>query len=187
MTGAFSPNVRQGAEGIMGTDGPAAQNNIAGSSSSAISASTVPSTTLSPMPTSSGLNSSAKTGIGLGVSLGIIILAFAAFLGYRYGKRGTGKAMAPTVEAQSHATSDLSDAPVSQKQGWRGLWTSWEVNEMEGSERHREELKGSAVHRTKFDVPPYNEELQGSAVERQKLPLPPYSEELEGSPGIRKH
>ncbi|KAK3167513.1 hypothetical protein OEA41_010640 [Lepraria neglecta] len=136
MTGTFPPKIRQGAEIITGTDGPAAQNNIAGSSSSATSASTVPSTTLSPTPTSSppptpaqkssGLSSSAKIGIGLGVPLGIIILAFAAFLGYRYGKRGTGKAMAPTVEAQSHATSCLRDAPVSQKQGWRGLWTSRE-------------------------------------------------------------
>ena len=95
--------------------------------------------------------------------------------------------MAPTVEAQSHATSGLRDAPVSQKQGWRGLWTSREVSEMEGSERLREEVQGSAVHKQKFDVPPYNEELQGSAVERQKLPLPPHSEELEGSPGIQKH
>ena len=95
--------------------------------------------------------------------------------------------MAPTVEAQSHATSGLSDATVSQKQGWRGLWTSREVSEMEGPERHREELQGSAAYRQKFDVPPYNEELQGSVVERRNLPLPPYGEELEGSPGIQKH
>jgi hypothetical protein len=103
-------------------------------------------------------------------------IAFAAVLGYIHGKGGRAKAMAPTMGAHSYDSSRQRNTPIPQRRGWRGLWTSQKLSEMEGSQRYREELQGSA---------PYDEELQGSAVARQKLPLPPYTQEMEGSPRTR--
>ncbi|KAL2043825.1 hypothetical protein N7G274_003345 [Stereocaulon virgatum] len=214
MTGSFPPNVRQGAQGLTGTNGPGTQNNIAGFSSPAAPASTLqsstqpilqstaqpiiqstaqstsqstaqsiirvttqsantsPTATNAPAQSSSGLSSSSKLGLGLGVPLGIMTIAFAAILGYIYGKGGRAKAMAPTMGAHSPDTSRQMNAPIRQRQGWRGLWTSQKLSEMEGSQRYREELPCSA---------PYVQDLQGSALARQKLHIPPYSQELEGS------
>ena len=128
-------------------------------SSSPVSSSAA-ATTTSPSSSSSGLDQSAKIGIGLGVPLGLLITAIFAYMVYRYSRNkkiSRGRHVGNIAAAGLYPAADNADA---EKLDAVAVQAKDDDNHGVSSVSGKGELHGDHI--------------------------PPYTRELEGSPGLGK-
>ena len=98
----------------------------------------------SPTPPPGGLITSAKIGIGLGVPLGVIILAIVAFLGYLYGKRrGNQRNTVPVADEQFRGFPGDKDPSATRGQAGAAAVGPQEPDNDGKLPRYAEELQGT--------------------------------------------
>ena len=124
--------------------GPAQTILITSTAAAPIISTILASSPIPPASLQGGLSASANIGIGLGVPLGVIVLAIVAFLGYLYGKRRGNKMNAiPGADEQFHGFPGDKDPSAMQRQEGAGAVGSQGSDDNGELPRYAEEMRGS--------------------------------------------